>query len=403
MLIIIIFSITAYASGNNNLALKEQLENLIEQYDIPGAVLSYKVGSGPILTVSAGYASLETKRKMTGDDLFLVGSITKSFTSTLILHLVENKKVSLDDSLNKIATLYNGKIDKLVSKYPDLGPMSIRQLLNHTSGVPQSINTEMFMSQFIKNPHKYYSPGMLMEIAMTSPVYFKPPGDKGKWSYTNTDYVLAGLVIEDVTGDSIADNFQQLIDSVPLRNTYFANNGLAIKKVRHKIVDGYIPFNSVNNPFHETKIIQFPNNQDKKVYQLKNSYNIPAVAGSGIITTAPSLVKWYDALFTKRFIDTGSKMELIRSVPNGKYNKAGAGLGVATHTYFDLGNVVGHDGLLWGYSSVVMFFEEENLTLAIATNSSNDKVSTFSVYNGEIIPGLVTNLLPYIIKVNGIK
>ena len=213
---------------------------MIKKYNIPGAVLSYKVGNRPIVTISAGYASLKPIKKMNNDSLFLVGSITKSFNSVLILRLVEQKKIYLDETLKSIANKYNGAIKKLVDKYSSLDTMTIRELLNHTSGVPQSINTLAFNNDFTMNRHKYYTPKMLMQIAMQHAIYFKP-GTKGLWSYTNTDYVLTGLIIEDVSKHTFETNLKQLLNSIHLNNIYYANKGIPSNNISNRIALGYIP------------------------------------------------------------------------------------------------------------------------------------------------------------------
>lgn len=252
--------------------LQEKLQQLIDQYDIPGAVLSYKIGNGPIVTIPAGYASLAPKQKMKDDTLFLVGSITKSFTSALVLHLADQQKVSLDESLGQISEAYPGHIRRLVSQYPSLRGMTIRELLNHTSGVPQSINTKTFKAEFSRDPHKYYTPEVLMNIAMQHAVYFKP-GAKGKWSYTNTDYVLVGLIIEDVTRRSLADNFSQLIESLSLENVYFANRGIIPKGLNSRLANGYIPVSStdrITKAFKNSPVVRLPSSKAKN-YQLKDA------------------------------------------------------------------------------------------------------------------------------------
>jgi len=378
--------------------IKQKLQRLIVRDHIPGAVLSYKVGDSKLTTLAVGYSVIKPKQKMKTDSLFLVGSISKSFTSAIILRLIEQGKFSLNETLGSIAKDYNGHIRNLVSKYPSLAPMSVKELLDHTSGVPQSINTKTLKTLFAQNPHTYFSSLQLMQIAMQHKVYFSP-GKKGLWSYTNTDYILLGLIIEDVTGKSFATNFNMLLKIIGIEKLYLANKGLISPDIIKEVVSGYMLTNTpglMAKAFHENPVV---NVAGKKMFQINaGMFNVFSPAASGVIASAPAIVRWYDVLFYGNLLTKKTLKDLITPVPNGKYNQAGYALGVSVHRYPGLGQVISHDGLEPGYSGVVMNFPKEKLILAIMTNASTDKVSTFNVHNGAIIPGLVTHLLPMILK-----
>lgn len=404
LLVLLSFSVSNISlptpHSKNTVAVRQKLVELIELYHIPGAVLSYGFNDEPLTTISVGCASLEPKNVMTDDSLFLMGSITKSFTAAIILKLVEQHKIRLNETLTDIAGNYGGEIRLLITKYPDLGPMTIKDLLNHTSGVPQSINTESFKKLFSENPKKYYSPRALIDIAMQHPVYFKP-GSKGMWSYTNTDYILLGVVIQDVTKKSLLRNFNELFLTVNIDNLYFPDKGKLPVEAKEKLSSGYISTrdeNVMNNAFRSNIKVFLPGTNGGQAYQIRDSYNIFSPAASGLITTAPALVKWYRILFQGGFLNEESIGAMLKTVSNGIYNQAASGLGVTVHMYPGYGDVISHDGLSPGYSSIIMYFKKYKLTLALATNSSNSYVSTFQVNTGEIIPGILPVILPLILK-----
>ncbi len=395
----VVFTTTVSAKNINDDAIKNQLSLLSLKYNFPGVVMSYKFGNQPIKTVFVGNASIYPIKPMNENTLFPAGSITKSFTATLILKLVEKKKFSLDEKMGDIAHEYRGQLYSIISKYPDLKDMTVRELLNHTSGVPQSINTDNFKKRFINNPYKFYSSKKLIDLAMIHKVYFKP-GTKGVWSYTNTDYILLGLIIEDVTGKTLDTNFRSLFLESGIDDLYFANDGKVPHNALSRLATGYIPTTNedlITKAFVNNRVVSIPGLTNIDAYQIKPMYNLFSPAASGLIASSSSLVQWYYCLFEGSMLDAHLRNELLKTVKNGKYNSAGYGLGVTVHTYPGLGRVISHDGLQPGYSSIVMYIVKYNLVLAVATNVSTNKVSTYNVSDGSIIQGVITNILPRLV------
>ena len=398
----LIVSTTVTAKSISDEAIKNQLNLMLAKYNLPGIVISYKFSHSPIKTIYAGKKSIYPIKPINASTLFPVGSITKSFTAVLILKLVEDKKISLDEKLGDVAYHYRGQLYAMILKYPALKDMTIRELLNHTSGVPQSINTDSFKKYFIKNPYKYYSSEFLMNLAMSHKVYFKP-GTKGAWSYTNTDYILLGLILEDVTGKTLDTNFQSLFASVGIDNLYFASDGKIPQIALSKLATGYIPTTDkdlIAKAFINNRVVVVPGLTNIEAYQIRPIYNLFSPAASGLIASSASLVQWYYCLFEGGLLNVSQRNEMLKTVMNGKYNAAGYGLGVTVHTYPGLGLVISHDGLQPGYSTMLMYIAKYKLVLAIATNISTTRVSTYNVNDGSIIPGVVTDILPVLLDTN---
>jgi D-alanyl-D-alanine carboxypeptidase len=401
LLLVLAFAVTAIVNTEMQPVpqqVEKKLSKLLAQYQIPGAVLAYKIGDEKTQTVAVGDASVLPVRNMSSDALFLLGSISKSFTSVLVMKMIERGKFTLHTTLGEFAKKYKGDIRKLVKQYPSLAPMDVRELLNHTSGVPQSINTNAFKEAFAHNTDQHFSSADLMSIAMQHKVYFKP-GSKGKWSYTNTDYLLLGLIVEDSSGKPLNQNFTQLIAETQISNLYFSNNGIISPAVKKNMAIGYMRADTkglMASAFHGNPVVRVAGVKMRQI--LPGSFNIFSPAASGVIATAPAAVAWYRTLFFSPLLTSKSLNALTTPVPNGKYNHAGYALGVTVHTYPGVGTVISHDGLSPGYSTVVMYFKRYQLIIAVMTNSSNDKVSTFNVHTGAITPGIVTNLLPIILK-----
>ncbi|TWP53328.1 beta-lactamase family protein [Lentzea tibetensis] len=138
------------------------------------------------LTARAGVAELDTTKQVPLDGRFRVGSITKTFVSTVVLQLVAEGKVELDAPVDRYLP---GLIDKSIT---------VRQVLQHTSGLfNYTDGIPLNPEEFEKIRYKHWEPAELVAIATSKPLDF-PPGTK--WNYSNTNYIVAGLLVEKITG-----------------------------------------------------------------------------------------------------------------------------------------------------------------------------------------------------------
>jgi D-alanyl-D-alanine carboxypeptidase len=141
-------------------------------------------------------------------DLFRVGSITKSFVATLVLMLRAEGKVSLDSP-----------VSRYVEGVPGGVGMTVRQILNHTSGLPDYTESEAFWDAVYGEPTRVWKPRDLIAVAAESKAYFAPGMG---WHYSNTDYIVAGLLVEEVGGSPLAEQLRaRILDPQGLTQTYF--------------------------------------------------------------------------------------------------------------------------------------------------------------------------------------
>jgi D-alanyl-D-alanine carboxypeptidase len=400
------FDTCAYTINDKKIGSEVTIENELKAYisnnNIPGVVLSYGFGAEPVHTIAAGYSKLSTATAMKNDNVFLSGSITKSFLAAMILQLVEKNDLSLDDTLQDISKRYNGILKAIITKYPSMANITLKELLNHTSGVPEAINTDKFRNAFVNDPCKFWSDESLIDLAMTNhPSLYFPPGEKGKWSYTNTDYILLGIVLQDVSKMSLNENFTKLFNNLKIKNLYYADNGLMPINALNALASGFTSIDDnkiMNRAFTKLPVVTIPGKDKIQSHEITSDYNIFSPSASGLVATAPALLKWYRALFQGNLLKKTSINEMLNVIHNGKYNEAGYGLGVTSHVMPKYGYVISHDGLEPGYSVIVMYFVKYNLFIAIATNSSNTDVSTFNVYDGQSINGIIDRILPLILQ-----
>jgi D-alanyl-D-alanine carboxypeptidase len=180
----------------------------------PGAIVGVRTPKGTWIQ-AYGSSDKDTFAPMTTDMHTRVGSITKTFTGTLLLQLVEQGKVSLDDP-----------IDKYIPGVPNGDRVTLRLLSNMTSGVASYTFDKEFGEKFFGNPETIFTPSELVAYGVAKSPLFEPGA---KYNYSNTNLVLLGLVIEKVTGQPVGDLFQkQVIDPLALRNTVWPNTSTDI-------------------------------------------------------------------------------------------------------------------------------------------------------------------------------
>ncbi|MGW7553847.1 serine hydrolase domain-containing protein [Streptomyces rimosus] len=197
-------------------ATQDALRAVVEQGGLPGVAAEARDGRGRWFG-SAGYADTGTRRERTRAEHFRAASITKTFIATVLLQLEEEGALSLDDTVEKwLPGVVRGNGN-------DGRAITLRQLLNHTSGLFNYTSDPEF-ADHTSGPgfpgHRYttYRPADLVALAMK-----RPPRDaSGTASYSNTNYVLAGMIIEKVTGHSYAHEVQRrILTPLKLRETSF--------------------------------------------------------------------------------------------------------------------------------------------------------------------------------------
>ena len=386
-----------------NAAMREALTHFIDENSLPGVVVTYGFADQPLQTIAVGFSDIESKNPMQSDTLFNVGSITKSFLSAAILEQVEAGKIAVDEPLSTIAQQYQGEIGQVVKQYPQLGEVTIREMLDHTSGVRDDINNPDFAKAFIANPKKIWTDQELLALAMAHPFYFKP-GTPGTYSYTNTDYLLLSIVLKSVTHENVGANFNKLFAEAKLKQIYYPESGVTPHDLVSQMATGYLPVeyqDPLAPAFSDGSQLMIPGQAPLKAYALKNAYTVADPSAGGIIATTTAIASWYRALFEGNLLSPASiDLMLKGGVPISKNYDQRYGFGVMTANLPPYGYFVTHNGLNPGYSSAVFYFFKYHLVLAIATNSSNDSLNTFDVYTGKLIPGLMTSLMPVILPVS---
>jgi len=192
-------------------ALQQIIDNKRRSIDIPGISAAVIFGDGSRWSGASGKASLSTNAAATTQTPFVVGSITKTFLATTIMRLVEDGRLALDDPL---ANWLPG--------YPNSQNISLRQLMSHTSGVFNYFEHRDYNRLVFDRPAHAWQPQEILDTFGRAP-YFAPGAG---YHYSNTGFVLLGMVIEKITGISVGQQFAAtLYGPLGLGRTWFQGDG----------------------------------------------------------------------------------------------------------------------------------------------------------------------------------
>ena len=313
--------------------LDEALTNVMSENMIPGAVVGvWFPGKGTWIT-SKGVSNIETNLPMQTDFHFRIGSITKTFTGTAILILLDENKLKLDDPVNK----YLPDID-----IPNGDKITIRMLGNMTSGLNSYTLNEEWGKSYFENTEKIFEPETLAEIGCRMPVLFEP-GES--WFYCNTNTVLLGLVIEKVTGEKIADVFRKKI-FIPLglKNTIWPNTC-------------FLP-----EPYAHGYTVQTLDNKRADATYMNPSWGYTA---GQLISNLEDLHIYSKALATGTLLSEKLQNERLKweiVPPESESKKYGFAIG-------SFQGWLGHSGELPGYNVCMFYFPPEDATIITMVNS----------------------------------
>ncbi|PGG84757.1 D-alanyl-D-alanine carboxypeptidase [Bacillus toyonensis] len=309
------------------------------QLGYPGILAKTSEG-GKTWGYAAGVADLSTKKPMKTDFRFRIASVTKTFTATVVLQLAGENRLNLDDFIEKwLPGVIQG------NGY-DGNQITIRQILNHTSGIVEYARSKEI--DFFTNTKKSFTAEELVKIGLSMPPEFAP--GKG-WSYSNTGYVLLGILIEKVTGNSYAEEIEnRIIEPLELSNTFLPGNSSVIPGTKH--ARGYL--------------------QPDGASELKDvTYYNPSIGSSAgdMISTADDLNKFFSSLLGGKLLKEQQLKQMLTTVPTGIAETGGYGLGIYETKLPNGVSIWGHSGGIPGFSTFAGGTLGGKHTLAVNLNN----------------------------------
>ncbi|MFD8323127.1 serine hydrolase domain-containing protein [Kitasatospora purpeofusca] len=289
---------------------------------------------------AAGVVDLDSGRAVRTDSRFRIGSVTKTFVSTVVLQLADEGRLRLDDPVERY----------LPDVVPNGGAITLRQLLQHTSGLFDYLEDPRFLYHDEASLRAYlaegrwtdFRPEELVSVGVGHAPYFAP--GQG-WHYSNTNYILTGMIIRKVTGRSWQREVERrIVEPLHLDSTTFPNSSARIPGPH---AHGYVQL--PEGPADVTKI----------------NPTVADAAGNGISTTA-DLDRFHAALFGGKLLTPARLAEMTTAVP-APMIAAHYGLGLIRYD-LPCGEVWGHTGGIPGYNTIMLGARDGSRQFALSFN-----------------------------------
>ena len=321
------------------------------EFGFPGMTAAYVLEDGTVGTAASGLADVETNVPMTDNTRMLSASIGKSFVGALSTALAIEVRLYLDEPVSR----WIGTFDWF-QRLPNHKSITLRHLLTHSAGIPDHVHMDTFAEAFSKawqetgNP---FPPERLVEFVLDEPALF--PAGRG-WAYSDTGYILAGMIIETVTGRPCFDQIQERF-LVPLG---LLDTSSADHRDLDRLAPGYM---------RPDNLFRFP------VKTLDTDGHLhwhPAVewTGGGLVSTSRDLACWGAALFAGEAIAGDYLSDLLSAVAvDPDLTDVTYGAGVAVYSSGPFGPVYGHAGWIPGYVSSLRHYPKYGVTIAFQINT----------------------------------
>lgn len=329
---------------NKNYSKAAALDSVMRSYSpalLPGTAIAVYSEAEGWWASAQGYADVEKKIQMQNCHLQYVQSVSKMYMAIEILQLKEQGKIQLDTPMTKYLPVRYSKYIKGADK------ITVRMLLNHTSGVAEYNTNTSFVSQVILHPlQNFSSEDCLKNLDGAEPQFM--PG--AKYLYTNTNYLLLSLIGDALTGDHAEFIKKNIFKPLGLNNTYYGKGHDYLKGLY--LPESYWDVLNIGKPVNVTPFQQVTVTCSK--------------GDDGIVCTTTDAVKFLKGLMEGKLLNAESMKEMLNFVKDEKgHNRYGMGM-----VYFDLGGIpaYGHGGGGIGAGCGLIYIPSQKIYLFISTN-----------------------------------
>lgn len=366
-LIVILFSQQVVISQNLDLKseLQTTIDKILEDYKIPGITLAVVFDDEKVINLASGFNNIERQIKMQPDTRMLSGSVGKMFVSTIALQLIENGELNLNENIS----YYLGD-RPWFKRLPNYKNIKIKNLLNHTSGLPRYIFQPEFLKDIKEKPLVERTPESCITYILDKKALHQT---NNGFAYSDTNYIILGLIIEQISNKS----YYTLLKENILKPIGLKQTSPSINRALKGLAQGYI---GSQNYFGlpKTTIID-----DLLVINPAFEWT-----GGGVITNVLDLALFTKQLHEGNLISEESKKILIQPVNmnNGKPFDQGYGLGSFVWSKKN-DTRYGHSGFFPGYLSHVEYSKNRQYAIAIQINTDEGYpfMQQFIYYIDEVI------------------
>lgn len=325
--------------------IQEQIKQDRQVYKIGAIAVSYRLpNNSEVYSNYSGTTQLHGKKTIGPNNLFQVGSITKSFIAATILQLEQEGQLKITDPIRNY-----------LSRYPKWGKITIRELLNHTSGIYDYTALPQFDHVSTnQNDHKHWTPREIVASVYHHKMYFQP--GQG-FRYSNTNYILLGMLIHKITGRTVKYELERRFlaqDKYDLTSSFYLP-GKYPRSISAWLVDGYF--------------------LDKNETDINMSW---AGSAGALVSNSIDVVRWTKQLFTGQVLEPKQLREFktVVSVSGGQplprnSTQFAYGLGIKRLYKPEIGFIWYHPGATTGYTAIMVWAPKKQIALAVTTNAGN--------------------------------
>jgi D-alanyl-D-alanine carboxypeptidase len=320
--------------------LQDILDGWRERADVAAVTLAVVRPDGSRLVMASGTEERGGDVPVSVEARFRIASTTKLFVATVVLELVEERRLSLDS-----------RLAAYLPDAPHAVGVTIRQLLNHTSGIPDYTRTEHFHEDLLEHRNRVWSTDDLLALVADVRPDFAPGTD---FLYSNTGYLLLGEVIENVTGSTwAAEVRRRVLDPLRLRDTHAAG----VEPMPGGVVPGYVDVDT-----------------DGDAENVETGGPWPALETSegpagAMVSTAGDLAAFADSLFHGDLVPTSTLEQMVADGPHHPRN-SNYGLGVEISRPDYQLTAWGHGGFTLGFKSSLWYVPQHDVIVVVLANDA---------------------------------
>ncbi|HEX8243871.1 MAG TPA: serine hydrolase domain-containing protein [Longimicrobium sp.] len=329
--------------------LQARLDSLHAAGRFPGATVGVALPGGRVLALATGLAD-SSGAAMRPHDRMLAGSVGKTFVAAVALQLVEEGKLRLDEPISTWLAA-----EPWFPNLPNARNITVRMLMNHTSGLVRYEFGDAFVRDLNANPDKRWTPAERIAYILGT----RPPFEAGRgWEYSDTNYIVLGAILERITGRTLEEEVERRVLEPDRLREVMASDTVVLPGV----VQGYA---GPDNPFgRQATMIR----GGRFIVNPQFEW-----AGGGYATSAPDLARWARLLWGGRAFGRPILAQALDAVPAPMLgNGARYGLGVIVREG-PLGPSYGHSGFFPGYLTDVRYYPRDDFSVALQFNTSTPR------------------------------
>lgn len=336
--IIIILLLVIPSMAQNVLDMTELLDDYADEGE--AAIVLY-IHMDELEWVGAnGLANIDTGLAAQTDDLFRIGSVTKPLVSTIILQLVQEGELELDKPIADYVS------NEITTNIENVDSATLRNMLQMTSGIYSYTETDEFNDAAEDDPSHWWTAAEILTSIYDYEADFAPETD---YYYSNSNYILAQIIIESITDNSLADELENRVFApLGMDSCYLETEDI----FGQDIVRGYADY---GDGLEDITLMN----------------DGIGLGDGGVVCTAADLAKFMPALLTAELIDETTLAMMLQTTDDGEGGEYGLGMGIEQSEF---GQFIGHDGATSGFQSIMIYVPNHDINVVVLTNNFDSEI-----------------------------